>query len=161
MKQREKKQPKKDITLMTLLAYEATADSRKLLKKYGKADAKSYGDLEVKLAELYFESPDKVQIEKEMAEIHPHKNWLLRNVAPKQDESSKEEEIKLKEEKAEAPMVAPTPEIIQDLKSNADGSSGSSNDDSKLMIHYSSMVAIVGITLAISVIGLSMVLNKK
>ena len=73
-----RKQNKQEITLMTLLANEATEDSRKLLKKYKKPDAKNCSDLEVKLSQLYFEIPDKLQIEKEFAEIHPHKNWLLK-----------------------------------------------------------------------------------
>ena len=64
---------------MTLLANEATADSRKILKKYGKADAKSCGDLEVKLAELYYSAPDKKMLEKELADIHPHTKWILKN----------------------------------------------------------------------------------
>lgn len=79
----KKQQPKKkDITLMTVLAYESTADAQKLLKKYGREPAKGYADLEVKLANLYFDTPDKVQLEKELAEIHPHKKWLLDNITP-------------------------------------------------------------------------------
>ena len=79
----KKQQPKKkDITLMTVLAYESTADAQKLLKKYGREPAKGYTDLEVKLANLYFDTPDKVQLEKELAEIHPHKKWLLDNITP-------------------------------------------------------------------------------
>lgn len=71
-----------DITLMTLLANEATDGSRKLLKKYGEPDAKNHKDLEVKLAELYFKTPDKVKLEKELAELHPHKKWILKNTEP-------------------------------------------------------------------------------
>ena len=55
---------------MTLLANESTSDSRKLLKKYNKADAINTADLEVKLAELYYSVPDKIVLEREMAEIH-------------------------------------------------------------------------------------------
>jgi hypothetical protein len=75
---------KREITLMTILANEATADSRKLLKAYGKPDAKNHIDLEQKLAELYFNSTDKVQIEKEMAAIHPHKKWLEKYIKPEE-----------------------------------------------------------------------------
>lgn len=71
---------KKEITLMTLLANEATKESRNILKKYNKPDAKNYDDLEIKLAQLYFETPDKIQLEKELADIHPHKNWILKHV---------------------------------------------------------------------------------
>ena len=78
----KRKKGKLDITLMTVLANEATAKSRKLLKQYGEDDAKDYNDLEVKLAELYFKTPDKVKLEKELASIHPHKNWILKNTEP-------------------------------------------------------------------------------
>ena len=74
---------KQEITLLTLLANESTRESNGLLKKYGKAPAKDFQDLEVKLAELYFgESDKKLEIEKDFAEIHPHKKWMLRYVAP-------------------------------------------------------------------------------
>ena len=77
---------KKEVTLMTLLANEATSDSRKLLKEYQQADAISAADLEQKLANLYFGESDKVALEMKLANIHPHKNWLVRtlNLKPEQ-----------------------------------------------------------------------------
>ena len=71
---------KQEITLMTLLANEAARESAGILQKYNKPKAKNNADLEVKLAELYFEQPDKIQIEKELAEIHPHKKWLVKSL---------------------------------------------------------------------------------
>ena len=91
-----------EITLMTVLANEATGSSRKLLNEYGMPDAKNYQDLEIKLAELYFNTKDKVALEKRLAAIHPHKNWILRNVQPVIEEKSKQE-------------------LIEEVKSNADG----------------------------------------
>jgi hypothetical protein len=82
-----------EITLMTVLANEATGPSRKLLKQYGQPDAKNYQDLEIKLAELYFNTKDKVELEKQLAEIHPHKNWILKNVQPVIEEKSKQEQV--------------------------------------------------------------------
>ncbi len=82
-RQKRRGSDRKDITLMTILANEATAESRKLLKKYGKADAQSHADLEQKLAELYFNTSDKVQLEKEMAAIHPHRKWIEKYIEPK------------------------------------------------------------------------------
>lgn len=78
----QKMNKKADITLMTLLAYEATDGSRKILKEYGEKDARNHKDLEVKLAELYFKTPDKKTLEKKLADIHPHKKWILKNVEP-------------------------------------------------------------------------------
>ena len=79
---RKRQQKDRDITLMTVLAYEATAESQKILKKYGREPANGYSDLEVKLANLYFDTTDKVQLEKELASIHPHQKWLLEHTEP-------------------------------------------------------------------------------
>jgi hypothetical protein len=79
---RSKMSNKEEITLMTLLANEATAGSRKLLKQYGERDATDFKDLELKLAELYFKTPDKVKFEKELASIHPHRKWIAKNIEP-------------------------------------------------------------------------------
>jgi hypothetical protein len=147
------KQPKKDITLMTLLAYESTAPARKLLQKHGFEDAKSYGDLEVKLAELYFDSPNKMEIEKELAEIHPHKDWLLR--VTKVNEPIKEEKIEVKSE----PIAPPTPAIISELKSNADGGSTTPDNSHAIMLNYVGLIGVVGVTLTLAIIGLKMVKN--
>lgn len=64
--------------LLSLLANESTADSRRLLKKYGMPDAKNHKDLEFKLAELYRNSADKVEMDKEFCKIHPHKDFIIR-----------------------------------------------------------------------------------
>lgn len=88
---------------MTLLANESPRESAAILSKYNKPKAKNHADLEVKLAELYYEQPDKVQFEKELAEIHPHKKWLMRTlnlvdeVKAKDDAAKKSEEIVVKE----------------------------------------------------------------
>lgn len=79
---------------MTLLANDATSDARKILKKYGKPDAQDHEDLEVKLSQLYIETQDKRALEKDMADIHPHKKWLLKYVAPPV-EVVKKEEVKI------------------------------------------------------------------
>lgn len=91
-----------EITLMTVLANEATGPSRKILKEYGSSDAKDYKDLEVKLAELYFNTKDKVALEKKLADIHPHKNWIIKNIKPAIEETSKQE-------------------LVEEVKSNAIG----------------------------------------
>ena len=71
---------KQEITLMTILANEADKESRHILKKYNKPNAQNHADLEVKLAELYFEQDDKLAIEKDLANIHPHKNWIVKTL---------------------------------------------------------------------------------
>lgn len=96
-----------EITLMTVLANEATGPSRKLLKQYGQPDAKNYQDLEVKLAQLYFNTKDKVELEKQLAAIHPHKNWILKNVQPVIEEKSKQEQIEEVKSNATGDNICP------------------------------------------------------
>jgi len=100
--QRSRNQQKPEITLMTLLAYEATEDAQKLLQKYKKPKAKNFADLEVKLGELYLSADDKLKLEKEMACIHPHKKWLIERTEPVLKVETKKVEVvaePIKEEK--------------------------------------------------------------
>jgi hypothetical protein len=92
--------------LLSLLSVEATKESRDLLKKHGRPDAKNYKDLETKLAELFYACDDKKALEKELCEIHPHRNFILRYV----------EKPAPKETKIEAPNgVAMTPDSIKEI----------------------------------------------
>ena len=141
---RTKNNGKKDITLMTLIANESASDARKLLKKYGKPDAENHNDLEVKLADLYFKADDKIKLEKELAEIHPHKKWIMRVLVPPVVEVVKEE-VKVE--------VKPEPTI--EKKSNADGcgcsncmsnASGNSNDKKTYSpIDYIGVIGVIGV----------------
>lgn len=76
------KKPKPTIPLMELLAINSDIPSRKLLRKHGKPDATSYKDLEYKLEELYKYAKDKTALEKEFAEIHPHRDFILKYLTP-------------------------------------------------------------------------------
>jgi hypothetical protein len=62
-----------------------------------------YADLEQRLSELYVSTPDKVQLEKDLAAIHPHKKWLLKTIPP----------VEVKVETAEI--------VPEEKSSNADG----------------------------------------
>jgi len=73
---------KQRITLLGVVANESTAGARKLLKKYNEPDALNHKDLEFKLSKLYSKTDDKITLEKEIAEIHPHKEFILHNLAP-------------------------------------------------------------------------------
>lgn len=88
---RKKEKPK--ITLFELLATNATSDSRKFLKKHGQDDAHGYEDLESKLASYYHEHPDKVQLEKELVDIHPHKDFILKYARPEKSDSEQVKNI--------------------------------------------------------------------
>lgn len=70
------------ITITELLAINKTADCRRLLQKHGIADAKNYEDLQDKLIQLYRSTSDKREIEKQVALMHPHKEFILKYCAP-------------------------------------------------------------------------------
>lgn len=84
----EKRREKID-GLLSLLSVDATAGSRNILKKYGKPDAKNHRDLESKLAELFYSCDDKKALEKELCDIHPHKQFILRYVEKPEEKKTK------------------------------------------------------------------------
>lgn len=75
-------QKPRQINLLELLAINSTKPACRLLDRYKQPRAKDYADLQVKLAELYGEHPDKILIEKEFANIHPHKEWIIQHCSP-------------------------------------------------------------------------------
>jgi hypothetical protein len=85
---------KKDISLLCLLANESTGDTRRLLEKKGVPAATNHADLEMKLAETYKKESDKASFEKQLAEIHPHKDFILKHCAktnlPSEEDALKE-----------------------------------------------------------------------
>jgi len=63
--------------LLGLLSVDATPEVNALLSKYGIATSNNPSDLVQKLADLYRNAPDKRILEKELSDIHPHKNFIL------------------------------------------------------------------------------------
>jgi hypothetical protein len=76
---------KKYKTLLSVLANGSTDEARVLLIKNSGEDAKNEQDLESKLARMYANSSSKIDIEKQFAEIHPHKEFILKYVKPKEE----------------------------------------------------------------------------
>lgn len=72
---RKKKQYR---TLLSVLASGSTPEARRLLKNTTGEDCFSESDLEEKLARLYAHSSSKIDLEKEFAHIHPHKDFILK-----------------------------------------------------------------------------------
>lgn len=64
--------------MLSVLANVSTGDARRLLVERTGQDAKSVQDLEDKLAQMYATSTDKLDVEKRFAEIHPHKDFILK-----------------------------------------------------------------------------------
>lgn len=117
-KQPKTDKKKKKITVLGLIANEATSDARKLLHKYGFEDAVNHLDLEIKLSQMYKSVDDKRQLEKEIAEIHPHRELILEYLAPKKEEITTP---------VEAIKEIATEELKPETKSNCSGCSAFSN----------------------------------
>jgi hypothetical protein len=97
---------KQRVSLLGVIANGSTGDARRLLKKYNEPDAVNHKDLEMKLSKLYAKTDDKIQLEKEIAEIHPHKEFILHNLRPVKP--TPEPEITIQEVEAKTKEMAST-----------------------------------------------------
>lgn len=108
--------PKK-ITIMGLLAECSTNEARALLNKYGMPPANNKAELELALAKLYKTCDDKKQLEKDFADIHPHKDFL-KKYFPRPPIKS---EVVVGEKKEETTNQTITPAQMPELISNTFG----------------------------------------
>lgn len=98
---------KQRVSLLGVIANGSTGDARRLLQKYNEPDAINHKDLQFKLSKLYAKTDDKVKLEKEIAEIHPHKEFILHNLAPVTPPTP-EPEIMVEEVEAKTKQMATT-----------------------------------------------------
>lgn len=170
-------QRKHEITLMTLLANEATKEATDILSDYKIAKAKNHEDLEVKLAELYFApKTDKLELEQKLANIHPHKNWLIRtlklNTSDDIDKLKKELKDKKDDNKEEAKVKTKTScyeqKCVDDnclihgkniQTSNFSGNQNSTSETTEKKTFNS--MEIIGLVGTIGLIGLTLVMVAK
>ena len=144
-------------TLLSALAFGSTDEAQKILSDNGIKEADSYEELEYNLAKLYSNATDKVAIEKQFAEIHPHSKFILKylspKIEPKEDKEVRKEDLQTMETEI-------TPPTIVEMSSNASGSScgcGCSSAEGTVAIQQNkidynalalvSIVAIVGIVM--------------
>lgn len=122
-------QKPKKITIMGLLADCSTNEARQLLSKYGMPPVKNKAELELALANLYKTCDDKKQLERDFANIHPHKEFMKKYLVP--SPTPKElvvEEIKVEEVKKETETPTPiVPEIVSGCNGNQSCNCGCSN----------------------------------
>lgn len=111
-----KKQKREYKTLLAVLANGSAEKASALLKKYSGETAQNPQDLQVKLARLYAVSPSKLDLEKEFAEIHPHKDFILKYTKPKVELQPLQPEVKEKVATEEKKMI-----VVDDGYSNASG----------------------------------------
>lgn len=86
-----------------------------MLKSTGE-DARNRAELVQRLAKMYATSTNKIDLERQFAEIHPHKDFILKYCSPKQMAKAPEPP---KMEDDACPTTAPP--IITQHTSNADG----------------------------------------
>jgi hypothetical protein len=102
-------------SLLTVLAISCPDGCRDILRKYGEdANARNPRELEMKLAKLYATSSQKIDIEKDFAAVHPHKDFILKYNKPEKEYIVR----------TENPVVIETPPpatAIEEKKSSADG----------------------------------------
>lgn len=80
-KPKSKKQ-KEYSTLLAVISSAATNDARAILRKYSGEDATDVKDLQQKLAQTWKYSAEKLDMEKDIAKIHPHKDFILKYNQP-------------------------------------------------------------------------------
>ena len=77
-----KQSEKPGVSLLRFLAIGSTAETRALLAKHGESPIGDYKTLEVSLVKLWQKTPDKVALEKEFVDIHPHKDLIIKYADP-------------------------------------------------------------------------------
>lgn len=156
-------------TLLSVLANGSTEQSADLLKRYSGGNAKNVKDLEVQLARVYALTTDKRGIEKEFAEIHPHKEFILKYVAPNIQPLG---DITEKEVK---PLVMATTKkmvMLDDGYSNeisdkpcgcskCMGYSNASGDVAQNQTQGNQNVMVLGIVSVVAILGMILYLNKN
>tara|TARA_R110001592_G_scaffold43848_5_gene141856 strand:- start:782 stop:1291 length:510 start_codon:yes stop_codon:yes gene_type:complete len=159
------KAKKKEITLMTILANEATKESQAILSKYKKPKAQSYSDLEMKLAELYFApKTDKIILEKELASIHPHKTWLIKTLELDKPTEKVEVIEEIKPSKLSKETCTSDSCIDEDCTTHGNqgmsGFSGEQTPNSKSVLSRSN-IEIIGLVSVVGLIGLTFIIVSK
>jgi hypothetical protein len=144
-------------TLLSALAFGSTDEAQKILSDNGIKEADSYEELEYNLAKLYSNATDKVAIEKQFAEIHPHSKFILKYLSPKIEPK---EDKEIRKEDLQTMETETTPPTIVEMSSSASGNScgcGCSSAEGTVAIQQNkidynalalvSIVAIVGIVM--------------
>lgn len=109
------------ITIMGLLAECSTDDARKLLVKYNMPHAKNKAELELSLARLYKNTDDKKKLERDFAQIHPHRRFLEKyNVKQSPITPKETNEDKIENIINDAKKVTEMPELFSNLTNKKD-----------------------------------------
>ncbi len=167
-------------TLLSVLANGSELESRDLLKKYSGQDAQNTKDLEAKLARVYALSTDKREIEKQFALIHPHKEFILKYIKPKEELQALQPDTSITEDTDVKEAEKLTNTVIHDGYSNANGydCSKSSNacgcnssfngysnmigdTQSSALTSNNHAIMVVGIVSIVALVGMVLYLHKN
>lgn len=154
-------------TLLSALANGSTDQARDIIKNRLGTDAKDSKDLQLKLAQLYSTTTDKVELEKEFANIHPHKDFILKYFTPVKTEviapNNEVKALRISNEQIK--------EIEKEAKSNCNGDekcvecaeksyNASGNEVSSLNVLNPNIV-VVGVIGVVGLIALGMIVISK
>lgn len=139
MQKQKQKQKPPTIPLLELLAYNSTVSASNMLKKHNLPPATGYTDLQYKLKEIYDNSKDPLDVEKEFASIHPHREFILKYLSP--------------------PPVE-TKVIIPEPSSSADGKDVGFSVEEQLKIIKLNNVLIASIAI-VGIVGLVIYMSRK
>lgn len=145
-----KRKKKKFDTLLSTLANGATEDSKALLSANGIND---HSNLQGQLANFWNNNADKKAVEKAFAEIHPHRDFILRYNSPIQQAEPTQIEQPMQEQETQVSNCAGKPECNCEKKSGADGIIEAPQPE-RMQIDYMPMLTLISIVGIIGIIGL-------
>jgi hypothetical protein len=154
-------------TLLSALANGSTEQAREIIKERLGFDAKDSKDLQHKLAQLYSTTTDKAELEKVFANIHPHKDFILKYFPP-----LKTQIIAPNNEIKELPISnEQIKEIEKEATSNCNGDVNcvecaeklynASGDEAVISNGLNPNVAVIGIISIVGLIALGMIVISK
>lgn len=159
-------------TLLSVLANGSTEQARDLLTRHSGGDAQDVKDLEIKLARVYATSSNKKDIEREFAQIHPHKDFILKYVTAKEEikplEAIHDQVVKPIENSGTKKMV-----MVHDGYANADGCeqtcgcpkcmgySNASGEQPQSVDKGNQNIMVLGIVSVVAILGMVLYINKN
>lgn len=150
---------KKDISLMGVLANGNTAGCRKVLAKYGEPDAINHEDLEYKMAQLYRKSDDKIVLEKELAEIHPHKDFILNNLSKKEDVMPEPDPVVI--EKSSGVIIEEANKQKTSCACGCSNAEGVTANSSSTPVRFDNNVVVLGVLGIITIFAMMVITTKR
>jgi hypothetical protein len=136
-------------SLLTILTISNPSACKEILAKYSNdSSVRDMKELQMKLARTYAVSSNKIDMERDFAQIHPHKDFIMKYFLPKEEFVVKDSPVMI-ETPAEPTKSANGCNCECSKYSNAEGNSPapqgeSISSNSIMMLSIVGIVAIVG-----------------